>query len=500
MAGTDGAAGRPRGAHPWRLFLVSFAMLIVSLDQYIVVVALPDIGRALGYSAQTLQSVISAYAIASSGLLLFGGRAADLLGRRRVLAFGLALYASASFVGGIATSPAPQLAGRVVQGLGGALVFPATLAVINTSYDQGRARNRALSIWGASGAAGLVVGVLLGGLLTRTLGWSSVFFVNVPLALGALVLTFAVVPKDPPIDRTRRFDLAGALTVTLSVTLVVWALVRGPELGWLAAPVIVPAAVGLVLSGTFVAIERRARDPLVPRVLLGNAFVRLAIGIAFMFMATFGSLLYFVSIYLQDVLRYDALQTGLGFIAPTTIVVAASAFAGPVSTRIGLKAACLAALAVGTLGAATLGAAMTPDAGYGRLLPGLILVSIGDGMMFTAIFIAAATGVAPNRQGVTSAAGSTGSGIGAVVGLALLVLLANRGRAGLTGEALRVAAAGGIRSAVLAIAAGIAATLAFVVAAYPRQRTHPQTPARLAATAPAACGPAASLTSGPTGT
>lgn len=378
-------------------------------------------------------------------------------------------------------------------------MFPATLAVINTTYDQGRDRNRALSIWGASGAAGLVVGVLLGGLLTRSLGWSSVFFVNVPLALGALVLAFAVVPKDPPIDRTRRFDLPGALTATLSVTLVVWALVRGPELGWLAAPVIAPAAVGLVLSWTFALIELRARDPLVPRVLLKNPFVRLAIGIAFMFMATFGSLLYFVSIYLQDVLRYDALQTGLGFLAPTAVVVAASAFAGPVSTRIGLKAMCLAALTVGTVGAATLGAAMTADAGYGDLLPGLILVSVGDGTMFTAMFIAAATGVAPHRQGVASAVVSTGSGIGAVVGLALLVLLANHGRADLSEEALRAATAGGIRAAVLAIAGGIAATLAFV-AAYPRPRAHREAhagPAGAGAT-PAACGPAASMTSDPT--
>ena len=240
--------GRRPGGRGWLLFLVSSAMLIVSLDQYIVVVALPAIGRALGYSAQTLQLVVSAYAVASSGFLLLGGRAADLLGRRRMLVTGLVLYAAASFAGGLATGPATQLTARVVQGLGGALVFPATLVLINTTYEQGRDRNRALSIWGASGAAGLVVGVLAGGVLTRYLGWASVFFINVPLALAALALAFAVVTADPPRDRSRRFDLAGVLTAMSSVTLVVWALVQGPELGWSAAPVTVPVVLGLLLG------------------------------------------------------------------------------------------------------------------------------------------------------------------------------------------------------------------------------------------------------------
>jgi MFS family permease len=185
----------------------------------------------------------------------------------------------------------------------------------------------------------------------------------------------------------------------------------------------------------------------------------------------------------------------MGFLAPTAVVVAASAFAGPISTRIGLRTTCLAALAIGALGAAVLGATMTANAHYVDLLPGLILVSAGDGTMFTAMFIAAATGVAPHRQGIASAIVSTGSGIGAVVGLALLVLLANHWRAGLSGEALRVAAAHGIRAAVLAIAGGIAATLAFVAATYPRPRR--ETPAEPAAT-PVACGPAASMISDPT--
>src|SRR5262245_7590745 len=205
------ARARPgRAPQTATLALLAFAMLIVSLDQYIVVVALPAIGRDLGYSAQTLQSVISAYAIASSGFLLFGGRAADLLGRRRLLVTGLALYGLASLAGGLATGPRVQLAARAVQGLGGALVFPSTLALINTAFREGRDRNRALSIWGGAGAVGLVVGVLLGGVLTRAFGWQAVFFVNVPLVGAALVLAFPLIESEQSWDTGRAFRLTAA--------------------------------------------------------------------------------------------------------------------------------------------------------------------------------------------------------------------------------------------------------------------------------------------------
>jgi len=215
------------GSHRAILALLAFAMLIVSLDQYIVVVALPDIGRGLGYSAQTLQAVISAYAVASAGFLLLGGRASDLLGRRRVLVAGLALYVGGSLAGGLASAPEVLLGARAVQGLGGALVFPATLALINTTFAEGGPeRNRAVAVWGGTGAAGLVVGVLLGGMLTQALGWEAVFFVNVPLAGVALLLAFALIPADRERELGRRFDLPGALTTTLGVMLIVFALVQ----------------------------------------------------------------------------------------------------------------------------------------------------------------------------------------------------------------------------------------------------------------------------------
>jgi EmrB/QacA subfamily drug resistance transporter len=445
------------------LAVLSFAMLIVSLDQYIVVVALPDIGRDLGYSAQTLQSVISAYAVASSGFLLFGGRAADLLGRRRMLVTGLALYAIASLAGGLATQAEIQLAARAVQGLGGALVFPSTLALINTTFAEGGERNRALGIWGGAGAAGLVIGVLAGGVLTRAFGWEAVFLVNVPLAGAVLLLAFRFIEADRARERDRKFDLPGALTATAAITLLVFALVQGPESGWLSSKILIASTAGLLLLGLFTIIERRSRDPLVPLRLLANGHLTTAVAIAFLFMATFGSLLYFLSIYFQDVRGYDALETGVAFLLPTAAVVAGSALAGQVVTRFGLRLTLVAALAIGACGALALGFTMSPDASYVSLIPGLVAVSIGDGVVFTGMFIAAASGVTAREQGIASGIVSTGSGIGAAVGLAILVLVANAGTHGLLDESLRIARAEGIGTAVLAIAGGIAVTLAIAL-------------------------------------
>jgi EmrB/QacA subfamily drug resistance transporter len=438
------------------LALMAFAMLIVSLDQYIVVVALPEIGRELGYSAQTLQSVISAYTVAFSGFLLLGGRAADLLGRRRTFISGLACYAAASLAGGLATTPAVLLAARAVQGFGGALVFPATLSLVNTTFAEGRERNRALSVWGGAGAAGLVVGVLLGGVLTQALGWESVFFVNVPLAGSALLLAFMLIASDPEHEMNRRFDLPGALAATMGVTLLVFALVQGPTVGWRSPGIIASGAVSVFLIGAFGFIERASRDPLVPPRLLANRWLRAAVTIAFLFTATFGSVLYFLSIYFQDVRGYDALDTGVAFVLPTVVVVAGSAIGGHMTTRFGLKPTMVASLAIGAVGAAALALAMTPDGSYGALIPGLIALSIGDGVVFTTMFIAAGTGVSDTEQGVASGIASTGSGVGAAIGLALLVLVANSGTGGLAGEELRVATANGLSAAVLVVATGIA--------------------------------------------
>jgi EmrB/QacA subfamily drug resistance transporter len=472
------------------LALLAFAMLIVSLDQYIVVVALPEIGRELGYTAQTLQSVISAYAVASAGFLLLGGRAADLLGRRRVFVSGLVLYASASLGGGLASEPEFLLVARAVQGLGGALVFPATLSLVNTTFAEGRERNRAVAVWGGAGAAGLVIGVLLGGVLTQALGWEAVFFVNVPLAGLAILLAFALIPADGGRERDRRFDLPGAITATTGITLLVFALVEGPRLGWDSPAILATAASSVVALSAFALVERRSRDPLVPPRLLANRNLATAVAIAFLFWATFGSVLYFLTLYLQYVRGYDALETGLGFLLPTAVVVAGSALAGRIATRFGLRRTLVGALSIGALGALALGLAISPSGSYADLIPGLILLSIGDGVVFTTMFIAAGTGVADREQGIASGLASTSTSVGAAVGLAVLVLVANAGTDGLTGEALRTATADGLSTAVLVVAAGIAAIALVALNLRPGSATRAETPCPRQLAVPASSGPA----------
>lgn len=448
----------------WQLlFLLSFAMLLVSLDQYIVVVALPEIARELGYSAQALQTVVSAYAIASSGFLLFGGRASDLLGRRRVLIIGLFLYCAASLAGGLATSIAHQLVARGMQGLGGALVFPSTLAIINVRFSEGIERNRALGVWAGAGAAGLVIGVLLGGALTTYFGWRAVFLINVPLAGAALIAARWLIEADGRIDWTHAFDLPGAVMVTASISLLVVALVEGPRFGWLSPWTIGSLFAGLVFAGAFIVIEMRSADPLLPFGMLRNPSLQLALITATMFMATFGALLYFLSILFQEVLGYDALKTGFAFLIPTIVVVAASASAGRIVTALGLRTTMIAALAIGTGGAIAIGFAINPEASYFALIPGLVAVSLGDGAMFTAMFIAAAKGVPDRQQGVASGIVSTASGVGAALGLAILVLIANSSTDGLAGDELRVATAQGISRAVYGIAAGVMTTMLLVI-------------------------------------
>jgi MFS family permease len=240
--------------------------------------------------------------------------------------------------------------------------------------------------------------------------------------------------------------------------------------------VVAAGAASVVALTAFALVERRSADPLVPLRLLANRNLATAVAIAFLFWATFGSVLYFLTLYLQDVHGYDALQTGLGFLVPTAVVVAGSALAGRVVTRWGLKPTLVAALSIGAVGALALGLAMSPDGSYVELVPGLVLVSVGDGVVFTAMFIAAGTGVADREQGVASGIASTSTSVGAAVGLALLVLVANHGTEGLSGEALRTATADGLSAAVLVVAAGIAAIALLALNLRPDARPRTRIP------------------------
>ncbi|MFI6025950.1 MFS transporter [Amycolatopsis magusensis] len=443
------------------LGLLAFAQLIISLDYNIVYVALPEIGTTLGFSAQTLQWVVSAYAVAFGGFLLLGGRAADLFGPRPMFVLGLALYAVSSLAGGLATTPLPLVAARAVQGLGGALLFPATLTLVSTGFAAGRERNRAFAVWGTAGGSGMILGSLLGGVLTDAFGWAAVFLVNVPLAAAAALLALPLIPRRVVRVAGRRFDLAGALTATAGTTLVVFALVQGPESGWTAPVVVLAAAAGVVLLGLFARTEKRSADPLLPLHLLRGRDLGTGVLVTFLYMATFGSLLYFLTVYFQVVRGYDALGTGLAFLVPMAAIVTGSQLAGRLATARGTRTAMLASLAVGGIGTAVLGLSLSADGSYLSLLPGLVVLGIGQGAGYTLMFGAATAGTPAHQQGVASGVTSTAQQLGGAVGLAVLVAIANTHSATLTG----------LRITVFAAAAGIALTALAALGFSPARKT-----------------------------
>ncbi|MDI2132940.1 MFS transporter [Yinghuangia seranimata] len=445
---------RPRHL-PLALAVLAFAQLIIALDYNIVFVALPDIGDELGFSEQTLQWVVSGYAVAFGGFLLLGGRVADLFGRRSVFVTALALYAGASVVGGLAVGPGMMIAARAVQGVGGALLFPVTLALVNTLFTEGPERNRALAVWGGAGASGLTLGSLLGGVLTGWLGWSSVFFVNVPLAALVIAGGLYAIPRDARARERRGFDLPGALTATAGVTLLVYALVQGPASGWTSPGILTAAALAVLLLAAFALVESRTSDPLMPLRLLRNRSLAAAMAITFVFQATFSVVPYFLTILWQQVQGMSALKTGLAFLVPALAIAAGTQIGERLVSRRGARTALLAGFVPGALGTALTAAAVSADSGYWVLVPGLVVGGVGQGIVWTGMWIAAATGVAAEQQGVASGMASTAMQVGGAVGLAVFVAIANSGTGGLTGARLDDAVADGQRTALYLAAAGI---------------------------------------------
>ncbi|MFI7425310.1 MFS transporter [Nonomuraea sp. NPDC049684] len=431
------------------LALLALSQLITSLDFNIVFVALPRIGADLDFSPQTLQWVASAYAVAYGGFLLLGGRAADLLGPRRMFVGALALFALASLAGGLAQSPGALIAARAAQGLGGALLFPATLALVNTGFAEGTARNGALAVWSGAGAGGLALGSLLGGLLTGAWGWEAVFYVNVPLAVVAIAGAWLLLPADGARARGRRFDVPGAVLATGGVSLLAYALIQGPESGW-SSPLITGGFVlAAVLLAAFVAVEKAGADPLMPLRLLGNRSLSSAVAVILVFGATFNALPYFLTVYFQTVLGYGAVATGLAFLVPSLLIALGTQLGGRLAGRIGMRVTLLLGTVGGAAGTALLAMGISADGSYWAVLPGIVVSGVSQGLTWTGMWIASATGVAAGEQGIASGMASTALQVGAALGLAVLVA------AGGVGEATGPALASGMRTAVLVAAAGM---------------------------------------------
>lgn len=457
---------RPQQRTGLTLILLALAQLIISIDYNIVYVALPDIGRELGFSAQSLQWVVSAYAVGFGGFLLLGGRAVDRLGPRRMFVLALLIYAFASLVGGLVSDAGVLIVARVAQGMGGALLFPATLALLTTGFPEGAERNRAMALWGVAGSSGVVAGAVLGGVLTNYLGWAWVFFVNVPLGLGvALGGLQAITPDGPRNDRRGGFDLPGALIATTGSTSLVFGLVSGPEAGWWSPDGAGAIIAGLLLLAAFLLLEHRSHDPLVPLRLLGQRNLATAMAALFVFMGGVNTLHYLFFLHLQDVLGYDALRAGLAFLPTSVAAMLGSGRLLPVLlNRWSLRRALFGGMAGTGIGIGIFAAGLSADGAYWLLVPGVVIWGLFAGMTFPALFTAAAAGVSSDEQGMASALASTAQQLGGAVGLALLVAVAN---AGLDPQPSSTAVVAGLRMAGFA---GAVLTIAgaFIVLAYRR--------------------------------
>ena len=327
------------------LALLCVAQFVVVLDASIVNVALPTIGDALNFTESNLPWVVNAYVLTFGGFLLLGGRMADLLGRRRVFMGGLVLFALASLAGGLATTSGQLIAARAVQGLGAAILSPAALSIVTTTFRDGAERNKALGVWGAVAGSGGAAGVLLGGILTDGLGWQWVLWVNVPIGLIAAAIAPSLIAESRSEADTRHFDFAGAVSITAGLSLLVYALVDANNAGWGSARTITLLAAAATLLAAFVFIERRSHAPLMPfrifrlRTLTGANVVGLLVG------ASLFSMFFFISLYMQQVLGYSAIHAGLSYLPLALVIIASAGIASVLVTRIGFKPVLAAGMA-----------------------------------------------------------------------------------------------------------------------------------------------------------
>ncbi len=407
------------------LILLAMTQFVIVIDASIVNVALPSIGAHLHFARADLSWVVNAYVLTFGGFLLLGGRMADLLGRRRMFMLGLVVFSLASFAGGVAQSEGWLIAARAVQGLGAAIVSPAALSIITVTFAEGAERNRALGIWGAVAGAGGAAGVLLGGILTSGLSWRWVLFVNVPIGIAAALLAPRTLRESRAEDEAQTFDLPGAVTVTAGLSLLVYAVVDTVNSGWGSTATLLRLAGAAVLLIAFLVIEWRSRHPLMPfsifrlRTLRGANIVGLLIGMSLF------SMFFFISLYLQDVLHYSPIKTGVSYLPLAVGIILSAGAASQLVTRVGFKPPLIAGMLLVAGGLLWFSQVPADGSFAADVLGPSLLAAVGLGLAFVPVTIAAVTGTKPREAGLASGLINTSQQVGGALGLAILATVAN---------------------------------------------------------------------------
>jgi EmrB/QacA subfamily drug resistance transporter len=397
---------------------------MVILDISIVNVAIPTIQTSLGFSSTDLQWVINAYTITFAGFLMLGGRAADLFGQRRMFVTGLLVFALASLVGGTAATQAVLLGARALQGLGGALMAASSLAVITSSFAPGPERHRAIGLWGAMNGAGGATGTLLGGIITEAFSWRWILLINLPIGIAAATAAWAVIAERRR-DSARGFDLGGALAITAGMLVLVYGIVSAGSEGWGSLAALGPIAVGVLLLATFVLIEKRVAEPLVPLEVFARRPLRVANGVVLLFSAALFPMWYLTTLYLQKVLRMPPLGAGLAFLPMALTIMACATRAGALVGRFGVRAVLGSGLTLMAAGMGLFAALIAVNGSYAAdvLAPG-VLVAVGIGFAVVPSTIAATAGARPHEAGLASGLVNTSRQLGGALGLAILVSVA----------------------------------------------------------------------------
>jgi EmrB/QacA subfamily drug resistance transporter len=418
--------GPRRTVNPWLVLVIAcMAQFMVVLDITVVNIALPSVQRGLHFSAANLQWVVNGYTLVFGGFLLLGGRAADLIGRKRLFVAGIVLFTAASLLNGVAQSSGMLIIGRGLQGLGGALVSPAALSIVTTTFSDGEERTRALAVWSAIAAGGSAVGLLLGGALTDLASWRWVFFVNLPVGVITVVMALRFVAESRVEMARRSLDLAGATTVTAGLVVLVYAIVKAQSFGWGSARTLGLGAVAVVLLAAFVAIESRSAAPLMRLNIFRVRSLAVADLVLLLLASGMFGMFFFASLYIQQILGYSPLKAGLAFLPVTAVImIGAGAAQGGLIRRFGVRNVGAVGIAVASAGLLVLTQLPVHGSYVSDLLVGLLPLGLGLGLAFVPITLLGTSGVSEDDAGLASGLFNTAQQVGGSLGLAILSTLA----------------------------------------------------------------------------